>query len=131
MIIDQFSAFKFPEEKVNGVLTQGENIADLGGISVSFAAFQKWLDSHPDYVPEASDFNEEQRFFLAYAQRWGTLIRDEAARNLLATDPHSPPKWRVDGILYFYLTKGAISQSFTLSSASKKATLRTCRRIRG
>jgi putative endopeptidase len=98
-IVDQFSAFDFAGEKVNGNLTQGENIADLGGVSVSFAAFQKWLAIHPDYRSEASDFNEEQRFFLAYAQVWGNSVRDEAAKQLLATDPHSPGLWRVDGIL--------------------------------
>ncbi len=75
-----------------------ENIADLGGVTVSLVAFKKWLASHPEYV-NPSDFTPVQRFFLAWGQVWRTLIRDEAAKQLIVTDPHSPGLWRVDGIL--------------------------------
>jgi putative endopeptidase len=99
MMINQFNSHEFVGEKVNGELTQGENIADLGGVAVSFVAFQKWLSSHPEYKAPASDFTEVQRFFLSYGQVWRTLIRDEAAKQLLVVDPHSPGLWRVNGIL--------------------------------
>jgi len=85
--------------KIAGELTQGENIADLGGVAVSFVAFQKWLAKHPDFVANLTEFSQNQCFFLSYAQVWRTLIRDEAAKQLLVVDPHSPGLWRVNGIL--------------------------------
>jgi putative endopeptidase len=99
-MIEQFNAHEFCGEKVNGELTQGENIADLGGVAVSFVAFQKWMASHSDYNEvKGSAFTPNQRFFLSYAQVWRTMIRDEAAKQLLVIDPHSPGLWRVNGIL--------------------------------
>lgn len=107
MMVEQFNGHEFHGEKVNGTcvlkilgeLTQGENIADLGGVAVSFVAFQKWLAKHPDFVPNSTEFSQNQCFFLSYAQVWRTLIRDEAAKQLLVVDPHSPGLWRVNGIL--------------------------------
>jgi len=83
---------------VNGHLTLGENIADLGGLALAYAALQKEMAGKP--APGKIDgFTPEQRFFLAYAQIWRRLQRPEAVRTQVQTDPHSPGHWRVDGPL--------------------------------
>lgn len=97
-MIEQFDKFEINGEKVNGQLTQGENIADLGGVAVSFTAFQKWLKAHPDFKG-TDQFTPNQRFFLSYGQAWSNHTRDEMAKQLLVMDPHSPGIWRVNGIL--------------------------------
>jgi putative endopeptidase len=83
---------------LNGRLTLGENIADLGGLKIAYAAFQKSLAGKPRPAP-LDGFTPEQRFFLAWAQIWRQQNRPENARVRVATDPHSSPKWRVNGPL--------------------------------
>ena len=84
------------EVHVKGKLTLGENIADLGGLRLSFAAFQRAEKAHPA-TPPSGGFTPEQQFFLGFAQAWCTNVRPEAARLKAAVDPHSPAQWRVDG----------------------------------
>ncbi len=67
-------------------------------MTVSLVAFKKWLASHPDYESPI-EFSPRQRFFIAFGQIWRSLMRDEALKQQLLTDPHSPGLWRVDGIL--------------------------------
>jgi endothelin-converting enzyme/putative endopeptidase len=83
---------------VKGKLTLGENIADLGGLKQSFAAFQRAEKEHPA-TPTLSGFTPEQQFFLGFAQVWCTNSRPEAAQLRASVDPHAPPHWRVDGPL--------------------------------
>jgi len=93
----QFSGY-VPIESlhINGKLTMGENIADLGGVKIAYLAFHKALARHP--APRVTDgFTPDQRFFIAYAQGWRRNQRPENIRLMLATDPHSPPKFRVNG----------------------------------
>jgi endothelin-converting enzyme/putative endopeptidase len=80
---------------VNGKLTLGENIADLGGVKLSYAAMKRQLAKEPS--PGA--FAPEQQFFLGYAQAWCTNMRDETLRMMVNTNPHSPPRLRVNGPL--------------------------------
>ncbi len=83
---------------VNGELTLGENIADLGGLKIAYLALQKTLQGKP--APAKIDgFTPEQRFFLAYAQVWRGLMRPEALRVYVKTNPHSPARFRVLGPL--------------------------------
>ncbi|HEX8071853.1 MAG TPA: M13 family metallopeptidase [Pyrinomonadaceae bacterium] len=83
---------------LNGKLTLGENIADIGGTRIAFYALQKALAKGPR--PEAIDgFTPEQRFFIAYAQDWRRNTRPEQLRLMLQTDPHSPPRYRVLGVV--------------------------------
>lgn len=83
---------------INGKLTMGENIADLGGLKIAYLALQKSLEGKPR--PEKIDgYTPEQRFFLAFAQGWRRNIRPEAVRLMIATDPHSPARFRVLGPL--------------------------------
>jgi putative endopeptidase len=86
------------EVHVKGKLTLGENIADLGGLRLSFAAFQRGERAHPA-TPPSGGFAPEQQFFLGFAQVWCTNIRPQAARLKASVDPHSPAQWRVNGPL--------------------------------
>jgi putative endopeptidase len=97
-LIDEYNTFAAIDTfKVNGALTLGENIADLGGLTVSFAAYQK-TDEYKK--SESIDgFTPTQRFFLGYAQVWANNIRPEALKLRLKTDVHSPGYQRVNGPL--------------------------------
>ena len=83
---------------LNGKLTLGENIADLGGLKIAYYAWQKSLANKP-HPADIDSFNAEQRFFLAFAQNWRRNTRPEALRLMLQTDPHSPPRFRVLGVI--------------------------------
>ncbi len=82
---------------VNGKLTLGENIADLGGLTIAYGAYQRSL--HGKEQPEIDGFTGPQRFFLAWAQIWRGMYRPEYAKLLAGVDPHSPPKDRTNGPL--------------------------------
>lgn len=93
LIIDQFNSFVAIDTlHVNGELTQGENIADLGGLTMAYYAYKKSLNGAKS--PVMAGFTGEQRFFMAWAQGWKTLAREAAEKQLLATDPHAPGKFR-------------------------------------
>jgi putative endopeptidase len=100
-IVDQYNEYEpLPGLHVNGELTQGENIADIGGVKLAYAALQKALDKHPEERNKKIDgFTPEQRFFLSFAAIWRSKIRDEEQKLRLTTDPHSPARFRVDGPL--------------------------------
>lgn len=82
---------------VNGELTLGENIADLGGMLISYYAFKKTLSGKDNLLIEG--FTPEQRFFLAYSQLWRENRRPDAVRLQVNTDPHSPGEFRVNGVM--------------------------------
>jgi predicted metalloendopeptidase len=90
---DQFEAL--PGLNVNGRLTLGENIGDLGGLSVAYEAYHISLQGLKAAVLDG--FTGDQRFFLSWAQVWRSLYRDEQLRTLVMSNPHSPPKFRVNG----------------------------------
>lgn len=81
---------------INGELTLGENIADLGGMIIAYNAFKKAVGNKEEQI---DGFTPDQRFFINFAQIWRTHHREEAATQRLYTDPHSPPKYRVIGTL--------------------------------
>jgi putative endopeptidase len=83
---------------IKGKLTLGENIADLGGVKLSFASFQR-AEKESGATQTVGGFTPEQQFFLGFAQAWCANYRPEALRLLVATNPHSPPRYRVDGPL--------------------------------
>ncbi|HEY5895306.1 MAG TPA: M13 family metallopeptidase [Chthoniobacterales bacterium] len=98
-IIDQYGNYvAIGDLKLNGELTQGENIADNGGVRIAWTALQEqWAKTGK---PGPIDgFTPEQRFFLGWAQVWRSNIRDEALRTRVLTDPHSPAKFRVNGVV--------------------------------
>ena len=97
-LISQYSGFKvFPDLNVNGEFTLGENIGDLGGLSIALKAYKASLNGKP--APVMDGFTGEQRVFIGWAQVWLGKSRDEALRSQVSTDPHSPARFRVNGVV--------------------------------
>ena len=98
-IVDQYAAYEpLPGLHINGELTQGENIADIGGLKIAYAAFKKAQANHPaDANKKIDGFTPDQRFFLAWAQIWRANHRDEDLKLRINTDPHSPGRFRTIG----------------------------------
>ena len=89
----QFEAYTpLPGMKINGKQTMGENIGDLSGIAVAYRAYRMSLNGRP--APVVGGFTGDQRFFLGYAQIWRFQSREQALRNQLLTDAHSPGMYR-------------------------------------
>jgi len=97
-IVRQFSAYVAVDNlHVNGELTQGENIADLGGLRIAYAAFEKAQAGKS--AAKVDGFTPQQRFFLSYAMSFRSNDRPESLRLLVNTDPHAPNRFRVNGPL--------------------------------
>ncbi|HTH81464.1 MAG TPA: M13 family metallopeptidase [Mucilaginibacter sp.] len=96
MVANQFNAFTVLDTvHVNGRLTLGENLADLGGLNVAYDAFKKTAQGKSNV--KIDGFTPDQRFFLSFAQIWRSLQRPEYTAQLVTLDPHSPDRYRVDG----------------------------------
>jgi putative endopeptidase len=92
----QFSAYEaVPGAHINGDLTLGENIADLGGLNVALEAYHRSLEGRP--APVIDGFSGDQRVFLGWAQAWRGKAREDYVRNQVVSDPHSPRAFRVIG----------------------------------
>ncbi|WP_298198998.1 M13 family metallopeptidase [Novosphingobium sp.] len=99
-LVDQYNKlcpFDGGKTCVNGRLTLGENIGDIGGVSLAYRAYKLSLGGKP--APVIDGLTGDQRFFMGYAQVWRSKYREETARQLLLIDPHSPAKYRVNGIV--------------------------------
>ncbi len=97
-LVDQYGAYEpLVGKKVNGRLTLGENIADLGGTSIAYEALQRALSKDPTRRKTIDGFTPEQRFFLSLAQLWRTNWRDAELLRRLTVDPHSPGQYRAVG----------------------------------
>ena len=94
-LVKQYNGYTLMGEKVNGNLTLGENIADLGGLNIAYDALQRATSGQPD--PKIDGFTRDQRFFLGFAAVWRDQIREKALRVQLAADPHSPGRVRANG----------------------------------
>ncbi len=92
---DEFSSFTVGDQHINGKFVLGEAIADLGGITIAYKAFQKAQAGKPRVVIDG--FTPEQRFFLGYAQWFTRQFRDEEARKRITTDPHPNDYYRING----------------------------------
>ncbi|HEY7313286.1 MAG TPA: M13 family metallopeptidase, partial [Gemmataceae bacterium] len=98
-IAEQYSRYVAIDDlKINGEMTLGENIADLGGLKISYLAFQKTRKDKP--AEKIDGFTPEQRYFLSFAMLWRAVVRDEFLRRQVRTDFHSPARFRVLGPLY-------------------------------
>ena len=94
----QYSAFEpLPGVHVNGDLTMGENIADLGGLTVALDAYHASLRGRP--APVIDGLTGDQRVMLGWAQAWRGKVRDDALRRQVVSDPHSPRQYRVNGVV--------------------------------
>lgn len=97
-LIDQYNAFEpLPGLHVNGELTQGENIGDLAGVSIAYKAYKRALNGKQ--APVIDGLTGDQRFFLGTAQAFLGKYRDEALREQVKSDPHSPTRYRIEGIV--------------------------------
>ncbi|MCC6507933.1 MAG: M13 family metallopeptidase [Pirellulaceae bacterium] len=97
-LIGQYNTYKpFEDMAVNGELTLGENIGDLGGLNFAYSAYQNSLGGQP--APVIDGLTGDQRFFLGWAQVWRRLYREPELRRRLLDDPHSPSRYRVNGIV--------------------------------
>jgi putative endopeptidase len=95
-LVEQYNAYApFEDLSVNGEFTLGENIGDLGGISIGLLAYKMSLNG--EEAPVIDGFTGVQRVFLGYGQIWRSKYRDEALRQLIMTDPHSPSVYRANG----------------------------------
>lgn len=98
VLADQYDKFEaLPGLYVNGNLTLGENIADMGGLTMAYYAYHLAQQSEPKKI---DGFTAEQRFFLGNAQMWRENIRNESLRTQVLTNPHSPCRFRVDGVVF-------------------------------
>jgi putative endopeptidase len=97
-LVAQYNEFKvFSDLNVNGEFTQGENIGDLGGLSIALKAYQMSLQGKE--APVMDGFTGVQRVFLGYGQAWRSRAREQALRMQVNTDPHSPANFRVNGVV--------------------------------
>ncbi len=96
----QYSAFEpIPGVHINGGLTMGENIADLGGLTLALAAYREFLSSTGQPAPVLDGLTGEQRVFIGWAQAWRGKATDDFLRKQVVGDPHSPRKFRVNGVV--------------------------------
>ena len=97
-VADEYSGFNSVDDlKVNGKLTLGENTADNGGMRIAYMALMDILAGKEP--PPSDGLTAKQRFFLGWANVWCQNRTDELARMLVAVDPHSPAKWRINGVV--------------------------------
>lgn len=95
MVVDQYNNFTVLDTiHVNGRLTLGENLADLGGLNVAYEAYKKTKQGHGE--AKIDGFTPDQRFFLSWAQVWRSNQRPESASSRILTDPHSPEQYRTN-----------------------------------
>jgi putative endopeptidase len=98
VLVDFFSSLEaLPGLPANGVITQGENIADNGGLHLAYEALQRAMKERP--LKDKKGFTPSQRFFIAYAAIWAQNSRPEYVRQITMRDPHSLGRWRVNGAL--------------------------------
>ncbi len=100
-IVDQYAQYEaVPNVKLDGKLTAGENIADNGGVKLAFQAYQSWKAAQKVPPPtNIGDYSDDQLYFLAYGQSWCDKMTPEALETMAHSNPHSPPKWRVNGVI--------------------------------
>ena len=98
-LVAQYNGYEpIPGTKINGQLTLGENLGDLGGIEAAYQAYRHYVSQHGE-PPVIDGYTGDQRFFLAFAEAWRQKRRDGATRQQLLSDPHSPAYFRVNGIV--------------------------------
>ena len=98
VLVEQYNGFKvFPDLNVNGVFTLGENIGDLGGLSIAIEAYKTSLNNKK--APNIDGFTGLQRVFIGFAQGLCNKQREEALRGQIANDPHAPANFRINGVV--------------------------------
>jgi predicted metalloendopeptidase len=95
-LVEQANAFEvLPGVHLNGELSSGENLADVGGVMLGYEALQAYLQAHPEENRKIDGFTPQQRCFLAWAQNWADKMHPDLLRTLAASDPHPPGRYRM------------------------------------
>jgi predicted metalloendopeptidase len=125
-LVKEYAGFSpLPGVHLNGELTLGENTADNGGIRLAYMALLDDLAKKTTPLSQKADgYSETQQFFLGYAQDWCENVRPEEARLSAQTDPHSPPEFRVDGVVS---NMPQFGEAFGCKPGSKLAPVKACR----
>lgn len=122
-IADEYAGFTaVADVKLNGKLTLGENTADNGGIRLAYAALMDKLAGKD--IPLIDGYTPQQRFFLTFAQLWCQNASDEEARRRAIIDPHSPGRWRVDGVLQ---NNSDFGKAFSCKAGQPMVSEKACR----
>jgi putative endopeptidase len=122
-ISDQYSQYVAVDDvKVNGQLTMGENVADLGGMMLAYMAWK--TETQGQKLEPIDGFTPEQRFFIGYGQSWCSNTRDETKRMYATIDPHSPDKYRVNGVVS---NSPEFQQTFQCKAGSEMVREKRCR----
>lgn len=122
-IADQYSHYVAVDDiKVNGELTMGENVADLGGLMLAYMAWKS--ETRGQKLESIDGFTPEQRFFIGYGQAWCSNTRDETKRMWATIDPHSPDKYRANGVVS---NTPEFQQAFQCKAGSPMVRQKRCR----
>lgn len=121
---DVYSGYEIePGKAVNGRLTLGENIADLGGVKQAYRAYKSWENRHGAPAPAVEGLSNDQLFFVSFAQVWCSLITPEQAQLRLTTDPHAPARFRAIGPL---ANAPAFAEAFQCAPGTPMAPTNRC-----
>jgi putative endopeptidase len=125
-MVDQYDAIEaVPGVHLNGKLTLGENLADLGGLWLAWIAWQDKAEAgHLDMAAKTDGYTPEQRFWIAYAQQWCTQTRPEQLRSQAQTDPHAPDEYRTNSVLQ---DLPEFAKSFNCKAGEKMVSAKPCR----
>jgi len=125
-MVNQYDAIEaVPGVHLNGKLTLGENLADLGGLWLAWIAWQdKAQAAHLDMNAKTDGYTPEQRFWIAYAQQWCTQTRPEQLRSQAQGDPHSPDEYRTNSVLQ---DLPEFAKSFNCKAGDKMVSTKPCR----
>jgi endothelin-converting enzyme/putative endopeptidase len=125
-LADEYSSFTAVDDvHVNGRLTLGENTADNGGLLLAFMAFmQRAKDNHIDVNAKVDGFTAPQRFYIAFAQNWCQNARPEQVRAQVLQDPHSPDRFRVNGVI---VNQPGFAPAFGCKSNAPMVPVKSCR----
>jgi putative endopeptidase len=125
-MVDQYDAIEaVPGVHLNGKLTLGENLADLGGLWLAWVAWQdKAQAAHLDMAAKTDGYTPEQRFWIAYAQQWCTDTRPEQLRSQAQANPHAPDEYRTNSILQ---DLPEFAKSFSCKPSDKMVSAKPCR----
>ena len=122
-IANQYSGYTtVADVKLNGKLTLGENVADNGGLRLGWMALTDSVATRP--LGPADGFSPEQRFFIGWGQLWCENKTDESARMRATTDPHSPGRYRVNGVVSNF---PEFQKAFGCAAASPMVNAQVCR----
>jgi len=122
-VVDQYNGYEVAGgTRLDGANTVGENIADIGGVKLAYAAYRRLREAAPE-TTTADGFTEDQQFFLGFGQSWCAKLRPDFERLMATTDVHAPPRWRVDGAL---AATPEFARAFRCKTGSKMVPAQQC-----